>query len=394
MRFLRCVAKYTLLRIVHLSSKELNMAQDSTSPGTGALAPSAHVTDGFTGAISTGAGSASASGTGEVAIEIKNLVKRYRNLITREWVNAVNDISLDVYQGEIFGFLGPNGAGKTTTIKSLLGLIFPDSGVLKVLGQAPENNDVKAKISYLPESPYFYEHMNAKEIIMFYASLFGLDPRERSKRADYLIDLVGLTSAGTKPLRAFSKGMLQRVGIAQSLINDPKILFFDEPTSGLDPIAHRDIRDLILHLRTEGRTLFLSSHQLSDVELVCDRVSILYRGKIRRMGRVDELVTGGNVELLALGLKIDAAGHSELDALGARAEVSGRETLIVGPADNESKNALIDWVRRTGGQLISVTPTRRTLEDIFIETVREGEIEAGEATKFADASTAEALEVK
>jgi ABC-2 type transport system ATP-binding protein len=367
------------------------MAQDITSSETNGLPSSSPSADGFVGAISSSG--VSTPGTGEVAIEIKNLVKRYRNMITREWVNAVNDISLDVYQGEIFGFLGPNGAGKTTTIKALLGLIFPDSGVVNVLGHAPGDNDVKAKISYLPESPYFYEHMSAKEIIMFYASLFGLDSRERAKRADYLIDLVGLTSAGTKPLRAFSKGMLQRVGIAQSLINDPKILFFDEPTSGLDPIAHRDIRDLILHLRTEGRTLFLSSHQLSDVELVCDRVSILYRGKIRKMGRVDELVTGGSVEVITLGLTIDATAHSELTALGAKAEQSGRETIIVGRADTETKNALIDWIRRSGGQLISVTPTRRTLEDIFIETVREGEAEAGEATKFATASTAEALEV-
>jgi ABC-2 type transport system ATP-binding protein len=370
------------------------MAQNETSPVTSTQSPSAKGSDGFVGAISSTANGGTAEETGEIAIEIKNLVKRYRNMITREWVNAVNDISLDVHQGEIFGFLGPNGAGKTTTIKALLGLIFPDSGTINVLGQAPGNNEVKAKISYLPESPYFYEHMSAKEIINFYASLFGLDSRERSKRADYLIDLVGLASAGNKPLRAFSKGMLQRVGIAQSLINDPKILFFDEPTSGLDPIAHRDIRDLILHLRTEGRTLFLSSHQLSDVELVCDRVSILYRGKIRRMGRVDELVVGGNVEILTMGLSINSVAVAELEALGAKAELSGRDTLIIGGSDNESKNALIDWVRRSGGQLISVTPTRRTLEDIFIETVREGEAEAGEAMKFAEASTAEALEVK
>jgi len=369
------------------------MAQDDTSPSTGAQTGAVKGSDGFAGAISS---STSGSGpvSGEIAIEIKNLVKRYRNLITREWVNAVNDISLDVHQGEIFGFLGPNGAGKTTTIKSLLGLIFPDSGDIKVLGAAPGDNNVKAKISYLPESPYFYEHMSAKEIINFYASLFGLDARERAKRADYLIDLVGLGSAGNKPLRAFSKGMLQRVGIAQSLINDPKILFFDEPTSGLDPIAHRDIRDLILHLRTEGRTLFLSSHQLSDVELVCDRVSILYRGKIRKMGRVDELVIGGNVEILAVDLTVTSELTAGLASLGATLQQNGPETLIIGGADNDKKNALIDLIRKSGGQLISVTPTRRTLEDIFIETVREGEAEAGEATKFAEASTAETSEVK
>jgi ABC-2 type transport system ATP-binding protein len=370
------------------------MAQDKSSPSTRSGAEAAGKSDGYAGAISVSASNDSADGSGQFAIEIKNLIKRYRNLLTREWVNAVNDISLDVHQGEIFGFLGPNGAGKTTTIKALIGLIFPDSGDIKVLGQAPGNNAVKAKISYLPESPYFYEHMSAKEIIIFYASLFGLDHNERNKRADYLIDLVGLTSAGNKPLRAFSKGMLQRVGIAQSLINDPKILFFDEPTSGLDPIAHRDIRDLILHLRTEGRTLFLSSHQLSDVEMVCDRVSILYRGKIRKMGRVDDLVLGGNVEILAEGLNTTPAFIDQVTALSGKIETSGRDTLIIGSSDNAKKNALIDLIRSSGGQLISVTPTRRTLEDVFVETVREGEVEAGEATKFAEASTAEALEVK
>jgi ABC-2 type transport system ATP-binding protein len=370
------------------------MAQDELSPSTGAQSGAAKSSDGYSGAISSSVSSGSAPMSGEIAIEIKNLVKRYRNLITREWVNAVNDISLDVHKGEIFGFLGPNGAGKTTTIKALLGLIFPDSGDVKVLGEAPNNNAIKAKISYLPESPYFYEHMTAREIINFYASLFGLDSRERAKRADYLIDLVGLASAGNKPLRAFSKGMLQRVGIAQSLINDPEVLFFDEPTSGLDPIAHRDIRDLILHLRTEGRTLFLSSHQLSDVELVCDRVSILYRGKIRKIGRVDELVVGGNVEILVKGFKTTPALAAEITGLGAKLEQSGPDTLIIGGSDNETKNALIDLVRRGEAQIIAVTPTRRTLEDIFIETIREGEVEAGEATKFAEASTTEALEVK
>ena len=212
------------------------------------------------------------------AIEIKNLVKQYKK------VTAVNNISLDVYEGEIFGFLGPNGAGKTTTIKTLLGLIFPTSGEVLVLGKPAGDIDIKEKISYLPESPYFYEHMTANEVVGFYGSLFGLSGAAKQKRVDQLLELVGLNQTGKKPLRSFSKGMLQRVGIAQALINDPKILFFDEPTSGLDPVAHRDIRDLILHLKSEGRTIFLSSHQLSDVELVCDRVSILHGGKIRRLG--------------------------------------------------------------------------------------------------------------
>jgi ABC-2 type transport system ATP-binding protein len=341
-------------------------------------------TRGMTGAISA---EKNTQFTGEKAIEIQNMVKKFRNLITREWVTAVNDISLEVTQGEIFGFLGPNGAGKTTTIKALLGLIFPDAGSLKVLGRTPGDTEVKRQISYLPESPYFYEHMSAKEVISFYAALFGMTGAERSKRVDYLIELVGLKSAGNKPLRAFSKGMLQRVGIAQSLVNDPKVLFFDEPTSGLDPIAHRDIRDLILHLKNEGRTLFLSSHQLSDVEMVCDRVAILYRGKIRRMGNVEDLMSGGKVEIAADNLKLDEKTNAALKAKAETVEQVGSKVLITGGADNASKQAIIDTIRGAGGDIISVTPTRRSLEDIFIETVRVGEVEAGEALHLDAAPT-------
>ncbi len=331
---------------------------------------------GMAGAISAGT---SDSFTGENAIEITNLIKKFRNMITREWVTAVNDISLTVSQGEIFGFLGPNGAGKTTTIKALLGLIFPDGGTVKVLGRAPGDIEVKHQISYLPESPYFYEHMSAKEVISFYAALFGMHGAEKDKRVDYLIDLVGLRSAGNKPLRAFSKGMLQRVGIAQSLVNDPKILFFDEPTSGLDPLAHRDIRDLILHLKNEGRTLFLSSHQLSDVEEVCDRVSILYRGKIRKIGRVDDLISAGKVEIVADNLTLDTDTTAKLKGISDSFQQVGHKVNITGSADNARKQAILDVIRAAKGDILSVTPTRRTLEDIFIETVRGGEAEAGEA---------------
>jgi len=300
-------------------------------------------------------------------IEIKNLVKTYRN------ITAVNDISLDVYEGEIFGFLGPNGAGKTTTIKTLLGLIFPTSGTTLVLGKEAGDIEVKEKISYLPESPYFYEHMSAKEVVGYYGSLFGLKGAAKDKRVDYLLDLVGLQSDSKKPLRAFSKGMLQRVGIAQSLINDPKILFFDEPTSGLDPVAHRDIRNLILHLKSEGRTIFLSSHQLSDVELVCDRVSILNKGKIRRLGTVEDLIAGGNVEIIAENIDPENSDLGRLKAITSNVEFVGPKTVITASADNRSKNAVLDWVRSNKGDVVSVAQTRRTLEDIFYETVREGE---------------------
>lgn len=301
------------------------------------------------------------------AIEIKNLVKKYKSVV------AVNDISLDVYEGEIFGFLGPNGAGKTTTIKTLLGLIFPTAGEVAVLGKPAGDIDVKIKISYLPESPYFYEHMTAREVVGFYGGLFGLTGDAKDKRVDYLLDMVGLQGAGSKPLRAFSKGMLQRVGIAQALINDPKILFFDEPTSGLDPVAHRDIRNLIVHLKNEGRTIFLSSHQLSDVELVCDRVSILNKGKIRRLGTVTDLIAGGNVEIVADNIETSSDADAKLKSMTSNVEKVGTKLVITTSASTASKNAVLDWVRANRGDVISVTETRRTLEDIFYETVREGE---------------------
>ncbi|MGO8672743.1 MAG: ABC transporter ATP-binding protein [Capsulimonadaceae bacterium] len=301
------------------------------------------------------------------AIEIKNLVKRYRSVV------AVNDITLDVYEGEIFGFLGPNGAGKTTTIKTLLGLIFPSSGEVKVLGKPAGDIDVKYKVSYLPESPYFYEHMTAREVVGFYGGLFSLTGAKLQKRVDELLDMVGLQNAGSKPLRAFSKGMLQRIGIAQALINDPKILFFDEPTSGLDPVAHRDIRNLIVHLKSEGRTIFLSSHQLSDVELVCDRVSILNKGKIRRLGTVIDLVAGGNVEIVADNVADDDTAFARLTAITSNVERLGNKLIITTSASAANKNAVLDWIRGSKGDVLSVTETRRTLEDIFYETVREGE---------------------
>jgi len=307
------------------------------------------------------------------AIEIKNLVKQYKK------VTAVNNISLDVYEGEIFGFLGPNGAGKTTTIKTLLGLIFPTAGEVLVLGKPAGDIDVKEKISYLPESPYFYEHMTASEVVGFYGSLFGLTGSAKQKRVDELLEMVGLQGTGKKPLRSFSKGMLQRVGIAQSLINDPKLLFFDEPTSGLDPVAHRDIRDLILRLKEEGRTIFLSSHQLSDVELVCDRVSILHGGKIRRLGHVDDLIAGASVEIVAERVKASETQLAGLREITGKVEQVGETMILTTNASTESKNRVLDWVRGVGGDVVSMTQTRRTLEDIFYEVVHAGEVEEGTA---------------
>ena len=301
------------------------------------------------------------------AIEIKGLTKQYPVRLKREAVNAVDNLNLTVEEGEIFGFLGPNGAGKTTTIKTLLGLIYPTAGEAYVLGVPAGDITVKHQIAYLPESPYFYEHLTARECVKFYAHLFGMRGAEALRAADEKLDLVGLQADSRKNLRQFSKGMLQRVGIAQSLINNPKLLFYDEPTSGLDPIAHRDIRDLILNLKKQGKTIFLSSHQLSDVEMVCDRVSIIHRGILRKLGRVEDLIAGGQVEIVATNLQNGL--REKIRAAAPEVEIIDDKAIIVQSDEDAVVAQTVDMIRAGKGHIISITPKRRTLEDIFVETV-------------------------
>ena len=232
------------------------------------------------------------------AIETKQLTKSYRSRNSGN-INVVDHLDLHVEEGEIFGFLGPNGAGKTTTIKMLLGIIYPSSGEGYVLGKEIGDMDVHRIISYLPERPYYYEHMTGPEILKFYGSLFGINDKAKFQM---LLEKVNLHRDVTKTISQYSKGMQQRIGLAQSLINDPKLLFLDEPTGGLDPIAHREIRDLILGFRDEGRTVFISSHELSEVELICDRVAIINRGVIERQGKLTDLLRGGRIEITAAGM--------------------------------------------------------------------------------------------
>jgi ABC-2 type transport system ATP-binding protein len=284
-------------------------------------------------------------------------------------VDAVKNLNLEVHRGEIFGFLGPNGAGKTTTIKVLLGIIYPTEGEAYVLGQPAGDPKNHYKISYLPENPYFYDYMTGREILTFYAKLFGIAEPERSKRVNELLDRVGLSRAADQPLRTYSKGMQQRIGLAQCLINDPELLILDEPTAGLDPIAHIDIRDMILDLRNQGKTLFISSHQLSDVERVCDRVAILNKGVMVQLGRIEELLAGGHVEVIAD--KVPDNAVEPIRQLGGKVSLhDGR--LIVEQPDNGTVDRVIDIVRAAGGHIISVKPYRRTLEDLFVETIQGG----------------------
>lgn len=296
------------------------------------------------------------------AIETKNLTKTYRSRVHGK-VHVVNNLNLEVEEGEIFGFLGPNGAGKTTTIKMLLGIINPSAGEGYVLGKEIGDMDVHRVISYLPERPYYYEHMTGMEILKFYGALFGIHDTAKFQG---LLEKVNLAGDASKMISQYSKGMQQRIGLAQSLLNDPKLLFLDEPTAGLDPIAHTEIRDLILQFRDEGRTVFISSHELSEVERICDRVAIINRGVIERQGRLEDLLRGGRIEIIADGVTREFADGVK----GADTIVSfhnGR--LILDMPEEADVNSIVDAIRTSKGQMISIIPRRRRLEDLFIETV-------------------------
>jgi len=229
--------------------------------------------------------------TNETVLELIELTKVFRGFWGRERVRAVDGLNLEVNQGEVFGLLGPNGSGKTTTVRMILGLLFPTRGAIRVFGKGPRNVEIKKRIGYMPEESHLYSYLNAEETLDFFARLFGLAPGERARRTEALIGMVGLGRARRRPLGEFSKGMARRIGLAQSLINDPDLLILDEPTTGLDPVGAREMKDLILTLRERGKTIFLCSHLLADVQEICDRICILYGGRRRALGTVEELLT-------------------------------------------------------------------------------------------------------
>lgn len=296
------------------------------------------------------------------AIETKQLTKSYKSR-QHGRINVVDHLDLQVEEGEIFGFLGPNGAGKTTTIKMLLGIIYPTSGEGYVLGKEIGDMEVHRLISYLPERPYYYEHMTGPEILRFYGSLFGINDE---KLFASLLEKVNLHRDTTKSISQYSKGMQQRIGLAQSLINDPRLLFLDEPTGGLDPIAHREIRDLILSFRGEGRTVFISSHELSEVELICDRVAIINRGVIARQGKLTDLLRGGRLELTVSGVSSSLLTGMELPDCHL---TTASDMLIFDMPEVNEVNDVIDAVRTAKGKIVSIIPRKKRLEDLFVETV-------------------------
>ena len=307
------------------------------------------------------------------AIETIELTKDYPVGFWRKRPRRVLDrLSLQVGAGEVFGFLGPNGAGKTTTLKLLLQLVFPTSGHAFIFGRPPGDLGAKRRLGYLPENPYFYDHLTAEELLTYYGGLLGLRAADRRVRVTALLDEVGLGADRRQALRKFSKGMLQRVGIAQALLNEPDLVILDEPMSGLDPLGRRDVRALILRLRDRGCTVFFSSHVLSDAEALCSRVAILAKGRLVGSGNLTEMLAFHvrGWELVVADLRDDVVARFGARVKSAVPIGAGRFQLEL-PAETPPDQLLADVIT-AGGRLVSLNPIRETLEDVFVERVREG----------------------
>ena len=273
-------------------------------------------------------------------VTISKLNKIYQTVFSQQKVHAVTDLTFDIQQGEVFGLLGPNGSGKTTTIKLLLGLLFPTSGEIKIMNESAGSIKSHHKIGYLPEESYLYRFLNADEILHFYGKLFSIPKDKRIIKNNELIEMVGLTKSRKRPLKSYSKGMMRRIGIAQALINDPEFIILDEPTSGLDPIGTREVKDLIIKLKKEGKTVLLCSHLLADVEDICDRIAIMYEGKMECLGSVSELLTVSDT----------------------------REIMI--PEKHLDFLKMIEDSAHAQNIPITIKHPRRKLEDLFMEIVR------------------------
>ena len=284
---------------------------------------------------------------------------------------ALHGLNLEVTAGETFGFLGPNGAGKTTTLKLLMQLIYPTSGHAEILDRPVGDVSVKRRIGYLPESPYFYDYLTAEELLDYYAALFGYGRGERRRRVSALLDQVGIAAERRLPLRKFSKGMIQRVGIAQALINDPEVVFFDEPMSGLDPLGRREVRNLIMSLRDRGCTVFFSSHVLSDAEALCNRVAVLAHGKLVANGRISDLqafdIKGW--ELIVSGLTPESLERHRARVQRVTPIGEQRYSLELPLAPRPEQ--LLRELTGSGAQVVSLNPIRETLEDFFVEKIAE-----------------------
>jgi ABC-2 type transport system ATP-binding protein len=311
----------------------------------------------------------------QVVVRLEDVVKDFRPGFGLRTKRVLHGISFEVARGEIFGFVGPNGAGKTTTLKILMGLIRATSGRAAILESDVRETDFRKHVGFLPENPYFYDFLTGREILNFYAKLSGVPGNRREERVQTLLEWVGLRHAATARLRTYSKGMLQRVGIAQALVHDPDVIFLDEPMSGLDPIGRMEIRNLILRLRGDGKTVFMNTHILSDVEMLCDRVAVIVHGRVRYQGRIEQFLDEGDrtSELVISGIAPEVAQRLEEDLGG---DLRGHGDRIAVRLRDKDVNDAIQLVLSSGADVLSLNPERASLEDIFMTAVEEGEADA------------------
>ncbi|HET7288934.1 MAG TPA: ABC transporter ATP-binding protein [Thermodesulfobacteriota bacterium] len=306
----------------------------------------------------------------ESILNITNLVKDYKTGFTGKKTRVLRDVSFDVRKGEVFGFVGPNGAGKTTTFKLILGFVSPTEGKIELLGEEHSNSGAKSRIGYLPENPYFYDYLTGEELLRYMGELHGLGRKVLNERTDELLRKVSMEHAKKLQMRKYSKGMLQRIGVAQALVNDPEFLILDEPMSGLDPIGRREIKDLILEEKRKGKTILLSSHMLSDVEALCDRVGIIMGGTVIKIGNIGDLLKEIHTDY---EMHIEGSGEDVRQCVkDLRVEMDQRAGYIVLKFDEDMKRKVLEAVTRTPAEIVSIHPLRKSLEGLFVEEARKG----------------------
>ncbi len=302
----------------------------------------------------------------KTVLAIENVHKFFKVGFIPKKKEILKGVSFSVAESEIFGYLGPNGAGKTTTLKCILGLIFPDRGKIEIFGQPHLEPRAKERLGFLPENPYFYDYLTAREFLDFYAQLFRIKKDEREERVASLLNLVGMDRARDLQLRKFSRGMLQRIGLAQALVNEPSLVLLDEPLGGLDPLGRKEIRDIIIRLKAEGKTVFLCSHILQDIEMICDRVAIIVDGKILSQGPLTDLISE---KILFTEITLSGLAAKDLAGLGESLSAHGGRTLIK-VFHEEKIQEILDLVKNRNAKIHSLIPRTRTLEDLFVEMVK------------------------